>query len=435
MEGPVQEGEDARRPRSPPSTGWAIPANSQRQRRDEPERGARRARTRPRRSATGCPTRAATGTRVRNVDRGDQLGERMRRGRRVLAGPRPQPWRRHRARGSTARRAGAPDRRRRRRGSGRGRAPAAGGPSATMPPSPTTTIRGIRCAARWRSWRTVTIVRPSRRFRSASRSITSNWWRMSRWTVGSSSRMTGAAWAIATASSTSWRSPSDSSRTSRPTSRPSPTRSIAAATAARSAGRRPRNRSSCGSRPRATTASTVAANGRLDGCGTTAIRRAISSRSSVASDRPSTETLAGRRREDPGHQPEQRRLAGAVRSDDRDPLAGPDRQVDVAEDRPRSVRGRDPAEGEDRLAASPGSRSQLVPALGAAQQDEEERRPDHRGDHPDRDPAEQSARRGRRRPSGARRRSPTAAGRAARSGRRASGRRAARPARRTRSGR
>ena len=46
--------------------------------------------------------------------------------------------------------------------------------------------------------------------------MTSTWWRMSRWAVGSSRTRIGAVWATATARNTSWRSPIDSSRASRP---------------------------------------------------------------------------------------------------------------------------------------------------------------------------------------------------------------------------
>ena len=93
---------------------------------------------------------------------------------------------------------------------------------------PSTTIRGKKWAARARSCRTATIVVPSRSLRSTSSSMTSTWWRMSRWAVGSSSTRIGAAWARAIAMKTSWRSPIDSSRASRWRRWPTPTRSIAA---------------------------------------------------------------------------------------------------------------------------------------------------------------------------------------------------------------
>ena len=143
----------------------------------------------------------------------------------------------------------------------------AGVPSATIRPASRRTSRGKKIAASPRSWRTARIVVPSRSLRSTSSSIVPTWWRRSRWTVGSSRTRTGAAWATARASSTSCRSPSDSSRASRPSRCPTPTRSIAAAMAARSAGRAPRNGSSCGSRPSATTSSTRVANGSVACCG------------------------------------------------------------------------------------------------------------------------------------------------------------------------
>ena len=102
------------------------------------------------------------------------------------------------------------------------------------------------------------------------------------------------------------------------------------ATATRSAGRAPRSGSSCGRRPSPTSSSTRVANGTLTCCGTTAIRRAI----------VGTIESARRDRRRPGPGPrlgttspvtarEQGRLAGAVRSDQRDALAGRDRQVDA----------------------------------------------------------------------------------------------------------
>ena len=170
------------------------------------------------------------------------------------------------------------------------------------------------------------IVVPSRSLRSTSSSITSTWWRRSRWTVGSSRTRIGAAWATAMASRTSCRSPSDSSRASRPSRWPTPTRSIAAATAARSAGRTPRIGSSWGSRPSATTSSTRVANGRLASPGTTARRRATSRRSSPSTGSPASAHAPGHRPQQPGRDRQQGRLAGAVRADERDPLAGPDRR-------------------------------------------------------------------------------------------------------------
>ena len=187
---------------------------------------------------------------------------------------------------------------------------------------------------------------PSRSLRSTSSSIVPTWWRRSRWTVGSSRTRTGVAWATARASSTSCRSPSDSSRASRPSRCPTPTRSIAAAIAARSAGRAPRNGSSCGSRPRATTSSTRVANGSVACCGHDGqppgdrVRDRARSIGVAAERRP-----AGGRPDEPGDDAQQRRLAGAVRPDQRDPLARRDVEVDAADDRPgRGTSTRDVAQ-------------------------------------------------------------------------------------------
>ena len=81
----------------------------------------------------------------------------------------------------------APDRPRTPRGCAPERAPRSGGPSATTRPASSSTSRGKKCAARPRSWSTARIVVPSRSLRSTSRSIAPTWWRRSRWTVGSSS--------------------------------------------------------------------------------------------------------------------------------------------------------------------------------------------------------------------------------------------------------
>ena len=70
----------------------------------------------------------------------------------------------------------------------------------------------------------------------------------------------------------------------------------------------------------------------LGSCGTTARRRATAIRSSVR-ERPSGELdLATERRDDAAGDAQQRRLAGPVRTDERDPLARLDREADLAED-------------------------------------------------------------------------------------------------------
>ena len=105
-----------------------------------------------------------------------------------------------------------------------------------------TITRGKKWAASARSWRTATTVVPSRSFSPTRSSMTSTWWRMSRWAVGSSRTRIDAVWATATARNTSCRSPSDSSRASRRRRWLAPTRSIAASIAATSDVTRPAER-------------------------------------------------------------------------------------------------------------------------------------------------------------------------------------------------
>jgi hypothetical protein len=70
-------------------------------------------------------------------------------------------------------------------------------------------------------------------------------------------------------------------------------------------------------------------------------------------DRGSAEQhRALRRREDPGQQAEQGPLAGAVRPNDRDELAAPDDRLDAAQHLPPAVAGDDAAELDHRLGHS-----------------------------------------------------------------------------------
>ena len=154
--------------------------------------------------------------------------------------------------------------------------------------------------------------------------MTSTWWRRSRWTVGSSRTSIGRAWATASASSTSCRSPSDSSRASRPSRCPRPTRSIAAAVAPVGGPRAPQRvlvaaaaRARRPPRPASRTAAPPAA-GRRRGAGRPRPGRAL--------DRAVEEHPAGGRPHQPGRHAQQGRLAGAVRPDERDPLAGDGRR-------------------------------------------------------------------------------------------------------------
>ena len=210
-----------------------------------------------------------------------------------------------------------------------------------------------------------------------------------------------------------------------------PTRSMAASMASRSAGASPVRGGSCGSRPSATTSSTVISNGHLRQLGDD--RDGPRDVPSVASqDRLATQRdHAGAGLQDAGQAAQQRRLAGAVRPDDG--RSG------------RRPRGRAP--GTSRMRRPPAStcspsawmdgrmpvaRSQLVPRARALQQEQEERRPEHGHDDPDRDVAGQPGQRGRPRPGAPRRRAPRAAGRGAPPGRRPAARHGARPARRSR---
>ena len=111
----------------------------------------------------------------------------------------------------------------------------------------------------------------------------------------------------------------------------------------RPAGRRAAGPRAAGGRARRA-ASTEVEKGTLTCCGTTAIRRAIVARSSPRSGIAGDPHLAAARRDQPGDDPEQGRLAGAVRPDQRDALAGRDRQVDAGDDGPAAVGDRDVVE-------------------------------------------------------------------------------------------
>ena len=242
-------------------------------------------------------------------------------GRRVSEAVTASPHRRPPSAGRARAGGRAPDRPRRPPGSVRRRASSAGGPSATIRPPSMTTTRGKKWAARARSWRTATIVVPSRSLRSTSSCMTSTWWRMSRCAVGSSRTRIGAAWARATAMNTSCRSPIDSSRTSRCArcAMPDPLDRRVDRRDGR-CGRSPVNGGSWGSRPSATTSSTGIANGQL--------RRARGRPRSSARRRSRSTSRDRRRRqadrpaarlEHAGQGAQQRRLAGAVGPDDARP--------------------------------------------------------------------------------------------------------------------
>ena len=197
----------------------------------------------------------------------------------------------------------------------------------------------------------------------------------------------------------------------------------------RSTCRRPFSGGSCGSRPSPTTSWTVIANGNWASSGTTAIDRATVLRSSAAdrdaAERGVPDRAARGRRSGPAGSVD---LPGAVRADEGDPLAGAERQVASA-----TIR-RSPYATVTASAARIG-RSQLVPRAGLGEQDQEERRADDGHHDADREVAERArdevGRRQQERPEDRGERDDAVA----RSGRRAAGRRAARPARRSRSGR
>ncbi len=212
-----------------------------------------------------------------------------------------------------------------------------GGPSATIRPASSTTTRGKKWAASARSWRTATIVVPSRRFSSTSSSMTSTWWRMSRWAVGSSRTRIGADCATATAMNTSCRSPIDSSRTSRWRRSPIPTRSIAPSTAVMSlAGARSaaaRAASGRGRRPPRPASRTAAR--RAPARPRSSARRVRRWTRSIGSPTSSTEPDRGV--EHAGQGPQQRRLAGAVRPDERHVVPRADDQVSGVDHGPVAV--------------------------------------------------------------------------------------------------
>ena len=182
--------------------------------------------------------------------------------------------------------------------------------------------------------------------------MTSTWWRMSRWAVGSSRTRIGAVWATATATNTSCRSPSDSARASRSAqvARADPLdrgidrrhvgRRATRAAAARAAGDRA-----------PTTSSTVIAKGSWASSGTTAIERATALRSSPPSASPPSAT-------DP-----RRGSSAPVRTRSRVDLPAPfgptsairsparERQVDVAQDRSRPEGHRDARRRQDPVGA------------------------------------------------------------------------------------
>ena len=164
--------------------------------------------------------------------------------------------------------------------------------------------------------------------------MTSTWWRMSRWTVGSSRTMIGAAWATASAMRTSWRSPSESSRTSRPSEM---------AHADPLDGRRD-GRAIGGSRAadRVLMRQPAQRDDLLDARRERQHRLLRDDRQATR-DAPSIQSgdrlaaqphLTDDRLRHPGHGAQQRRLAGAVGPDHGDPLARRHLQVDVAKDGP-----------------------------------------------------------------------------------------------------
>ena len=221
-------------------------------------------------------------------------------------------------------------------------------------------------------------VTPSRSLRSTSSSITSTWWRRSRWTVGSSRTRSGAAWATAMASRTSWRSPSDSSRASRPTQvadadpvdrrrdgrtvrRPQAAERVLVRQPAER--RRPPRRAIANGR-RAWLRHDRDAGGRLH-----------RGRASRAARRRSA-TVPGVGATSPVDRAQQRRLAGAVRSEERDPLAGARSR---GRRRWRTRRARPYDRAATVVARSSGATGSPLTARSPprpAQEDEEERRAD-----------------------------------------------------------
>ena len=292
----------------------------------EAERGG----TGPRPASTD---RTAPATRVRNATAATRSADGVARRRGRPQGRRPSATVRRPRRGST-------DRRQQRRidpehlADPVAESAVSGGPSATMRPSAEHHDPREPVAASPRSWRTATIVVPSRALRSARSSMTSTWWRRSRWTVGSSRTMIGAAWATAT------RAARAGARRARARARRG--RADARARPARSPPRRPPGRPGAGrgSGPRAAAGRARRPPRRAPRtagrrpAGTTAIRRATACAVEAATGAPSSATRPGRRLEEPGHE----RAAASTcpapfgpTSATRSPAL--DREVDVAEHR------------------------------------------------------------------------------------------------------
>ena len=214
----------------------------------------------------------------------------------------------------------------------------------------------------------------ARRARSGRRAgpSTSNWWRRSRWTVGSSSMTIGAAWATATrqqdelplaerelagvaADEAPEPDPLDRRGDRRPVGRPR-----ARGTGPRAAaGRAPRP-----PRPAPRTAGSTAAGPRRSG-GRPSSRSIAPSGGRRVGSRPTAGAS------EPGQQPKERRLAGAVRAR----RARPARPAPIARSTSRSTAPRAVARRSTPRERERAARSQLVAARGGAA-GQEERRPD-----------------------------------------------------------
>ena len=217
--------------------------------------------------------------------------------------------------------------------------------------------------------------------------MTSTWWRMSRWAVGSSRTRIGAVCATATATNTSCRSPSDSARASRSAGdRRRPARSPHRWRSRRRPARTPLERRFVRQPPERDDLLDRHRERQLGELGDDRDRRARRAlRPTDSSAAPDSRTDPLARRERPGHHAQQGRLAGAVRSDQGDPLAGAERQVDVRRATAPRRRTRRETPDSDRIGSAVTAR---IPSPRPIQQDEEERRAEDGHHDPDRDVAD-----------------------------------------------
>ena len=192
-------------------------------------------------------------------------------------------------------------------------------------------IRSPYCAASVRSCIAATTVSPSCCRNSSTSSSTCCWWPMSSALVGSSRSRIGAPCASARAMTARWSSPPERDPSSRPANGSSSSRAIARAAAARSSAPSRASTGRWGVRPRSTYSATVIACGhdRRLRDERDELRRLAASE---LAQRPPGEPHLAVGAQDPGERAQHRRLAGAVRPEQRQPLAPFDRERDTVDD-------------------------------------------------------------------------------------------------------